>query len=289
MLAAQNGDTLSQYRVSKMLESGHGFAAKQEIAAWHWLEEAAKNGHVQALYDLGLRYFLGINGVSKSVIKAKVFFLEAAAREHPEAMYYLGHMHSIGIGFSQNNEVAARYFREASQRGSLRAKCALAFMHAHGQGCELNNEVSQQLYEEAAQGGHLGAQFGLACLSLSRSNYKDARIWLNLAAHNDVTPAQAVYAKFLADGPAEYRDKIQALMWCDVVLDTAEADSDSTLIVESIKERLVQIMPLWQRHEASRKAGCWLARRSEIPQTREIDWSIQVRLEMQYYESKKNK
>jgi len=272
-----------------MLASGRGFCKKHENAAWYWLESAAKAGHAQAQFDLALRYLLGVNGVRKSITNAKVFFEAAAKQDNHEAIYYLGYMHSNGIGFAQDDEEAAKYLMRSSNLGNLRAKCALAFMYSHGLGVEKDMERSFRLYHESADGGHLGAQFGLACLYLMTGKNKDAQVWLSLAAHNDITPAQAVYAKYLVDGPEPYRDKSQALKWCLVVKETPDPDSDSLIVVSTLASRLENELSDYQRARASYLAQEWLAHRTTPPEIFERDWNLQIKSEMQFYEDKRKR
>lgn len=286
--AARGGDIQSQFRISRMLQKGFGLE-RNVAEALHWLESAAINGHLQAQYDIGLSYFLGVNGCSKSLLKARHYLNLAARRQHPDAIYYLGHMHWNGIGLPRNEKKAASFYQRASFLGSLRAKCVLAFMYAHGHGVEVDAKLSAQLYEEAASGGHLGAQFGLACHSLIHQNYKDANIWLSLASHNDITPAQAVYAKFLLDGPLEYRDQTQALMWSLVIREKNEADPEALAVANLVFARLCITLHQSEIDDATIRAFDWLERRAQEPLDEETDWNNHIRMEMQFYDKQKKR
>lgn len=285
--AAKSGDRQSQYRASRMLDIGRGFEKKHERAAWFWLEKAAQAGHVQAQFDLGQRFLLGVRGVRKSVSRAGQYFRAAAERDHAEANYYLGFMHSRGLGFPPDAGAAHSYLQCAAELGSLNAKCALAHMCAHGEGCEVDNDRSYRLYEQAAAGGHAGAPFGLACLCLTTQKYKDARIWLELAAHNGIVPAQAVLAKFLHHGPKAFADKPTALTWCFIVQESPDADEDSldiTRFCQAELERALTNEQWWQSFEDAHR---WLEKRGRLPLVEETDWVARFRQEKLFYESKK--
>jgi hypothetical protein len=288
LCAARSGDVQSQYRAARMLHKG--FGVERSLGdALHWLESAAINGHLQAQYDVGLFYFLGVNGCDKCLTKARHYLTLAARRQHPEAVYYLGHMHCNGVGVPRNQSKAVIYYQRAAALGSLRAKCVLAFMYSHGQGVETDVELSARLYEEAASGGHLGAQFGLACHSLANQNYKDAKIWLSLASHNDITPAQAVYAKFLLDGPEEFRDKTQAFMWSLIIRAKQDGDLEALAVANVIFARLQLSLPRWEIDDATSRARDWLERRAQAPLDEETDWNNHIKTEIQFYENQKKR
>ncbi len=271
MKAAEAGDKLSQFRLAKMLEYGRGFEKPNRRAAWHWLKQSASQGHVLAQYELGLRHLFGLAGVRKSFTLAKRYLSAAASSKHHEAAYYLGFMHMNGLGCVQDEGEAFQYFRHASALGSIKAKCSLAFLHEHGKGCQKDPLKAWMLYEQAASGGHLGAQFGLACLAISLKQYKDALVWLEIAANNGVTAAQSVLAEFYMNGIQVHRDFETSLMWCMVVQNTDDADEDSLERASACYQLLLDRATQKDIDRAYTRASEWQARRNELPLHSDLD------------------
>jgi len=63
--AAEKGMTLAQYWLARMLESGAG-VDQDASAALKWYRLATENGHVQAMYRLGLSYLKGEDTIAKN-------------------------------------------------------------------------------------------------------------------------------------------------------------------------------------------------------------------------------
>jgi hypothetical protein len=80
--AAKNGSSKAQYDVSRY------FCSQNESERTRWLQRAADNGHVLALYDLGVRCCQG-RGVPKDESLGKSHLKQAANLGHPNAVRYL--------------------------------------------------------------------------------------------------------------------------------------------------------------------------------------------------------
>ena len=80
----------------KALQSGD-YAAAFKV----WLP-LAKQGDVDAQYNLGLMYYEG-DGVDQDDVQAFKYWRLAAIQEHQQAQYWLGIMYDFGLGIDQNN------------------------------------------------------------------------------------------------------------------------------------------------------------------------------------------
>lgn len=65
------------------------------------LEELANNGNVQAIYELGKKFYNG-NGVGIDYSKAKSYFEKASSANNTYATYYLGKMYFWGDGVEKD-------------------------------------------------------------------------------------------------------------------------------------------------------------------------------------------
>lgn len=256
--AAQCGDTLSQFRLAKMLENS------DKQSSQFWLEQAASAGHVQSMYELGQNHLLGSNGAEKSYAKAKKWLLLAAKGEHAEANYYLGFIYTRGLGCKENPRKALQYFGTAAKLNSLKAQCSLAYMLEHGVGCKCDQQLSYQLYQRSASRGHIGAQFALACILLSRSDFEGAFLWFYKAAQSGLPEAQASLAKLYMDGMGTPRDITAALTWCFIVQRDPAAPHQAK---EAVRQYLTNLERLAHQHQiddAYTRAARWT---SDVVQT----------------------
>jgi TPR repeat protein len=86
---------------------------------------AAKNGNVQAQFDLAVMYATG-NGVRKNEAIAFEWFHKAALNNHTEAKYYMGLSFLQGRGVKRQPHLARQWFKRASKAGHPKASFHLA-------------------------------------------------------------------------------------------------------------------------------------------------------------------
>lgn len=99
--------------------SGYG-VAKDDAKGAKLVEEAAKRGNSEAMYDLGLLYRNGI-GVPKDKKQELAWFKKASDYKVPDADYYLGVAYRDGDGVPQSKEKALDYFKRAQIKKHVRA------------------------------------------------------------------------------------------------------------------------------------------------------------------------
>jgi hypothetical protein len=165
-------DDVSQYNFNQ-----YPMSANIREAA-HWLQEAAKNGHLDAMWRLGLKYefgyfvditqridwllraaekrhFRAINELNYLQLcdfpKALSWLHEAANAGYLEAMYVLG-SHYFKSG-SSRALLASHWFQKASDLGHLRARCILGRMLIAG-GVTIDVETGARLLESVVQEGN---------------------------------------------------------------------------------------------------------------------------------------
>lgn len=99
------------------------------------LEILANNGDVNAIYELGKRYFSG-NGVGVDFQKAKGYFEFAASKGSKGSNYYLGKMFYNGNGVNTDHVKAKEYFEVASGADNVFAKYYLGKLYYWGDGVQ---------------------------------------------------------------------------------------------------------------------------------------------------------
>ena len=129
---------------------GNGYnAARNEAAA---LTRAATQGNVEAMLNLGYRYYYG-QGVAQSYSNAITCWAQAAQRGNTEAQYILGKCYYNGDAVSRNYTEAVRYFQMAANQGHTEAQSALGVCYYYGQGVTRNMYEARRWLSMAANKG----------------------------------------------------------------------------------------------------------------------------------------
>lgn len=94
--------------------------------AAQWLDQAAKQGHSRAQYQLSRLYLSG-NGVDRDPVWAMFLAGKAAAQNHPKAAFELAVGYAKGLGLPENNAAAWYWFNQSEKykiehAGTLRRK-----------------------------------------------------------------------------------------------------------------------------------------------------------------------
>lgn len=94
---------------------------KKYRKAFACYQQAAQNGHTQAMYELALCYDFP-KGCQQDLAKAFQICLDLAKKGLPEAMCRVGMYFEHGIGTYKDTELALHWYSEAAQKGNRLAK-----------------------------------------------------------------------------------------------------------------------------------------------------------------------
>jgi Sel1 repeat len=117
---AEAGDTRAAAELGRALVEGRGVPAEPEQGR-KWLEAAAKDGWVTALYSLGVVYDKGI-GVPRDPEAAAKWFSLAADQRDAQAQLNLGVYEWNGENAKRNPRKACNWWRMAAGNGNPRAE-----------------------------------------------------------------------------------------------------------------------------------------------------------------------
>ena len=123
---ARNGDVEAMYDVSVRYYNGDG-VEKNERESFNWTLKAAQKGHVDAMVDVAYGYFYGI-GVEVDEDEAFEWMLKAAEAGDIEAMEYVAEDYLL-YGFEDD---AYTWYSKAAGKGSTIAVLALKKMKKKG-------------------------------------------------------------------------------------------------------------------------------------------------------------
>ncbi len=107
------------------------------------LETLAANGNVDAIQELGLRYYKGI-GVGINYGKAKQCFEKAGQAGCKVSNYYLGLMYYNGKGMPTNHVKAKEYFEKSDKDNNVFSTYYLGKIYYWGDGVEKNEEKANE-------------------------------------------------------------------------------------------------------------------------------------------------
>ena len=112
--AADQGDPVSQYYLGLLLynqKPGRPQAPAETVKLW---ENSAAQGNVGAIKDMGLLWLKGeVNGKT-DIHKAIKYLAEAARLGHIQAMYVLGEIHEKGLNGKVDKDLAIKYYKKAA-------------------------------------------------------------------------------------------------------------------------------------------------------------------------------
>lgn len=107
------------------------------------LEVLAKNGNVDAIQELGIRYYKGI-GVNINYSKAKEYFEQANQAGCKASNYYLGMMYYNGNGIPTNHIKAKEYFEKSDKDNNIFSTYYLGKIYYWGDGVEKNEAKANE-------------------------------------------------------------------------------------------------------------------------------------------------
>lgn len=192
--AAKKGDAHAQLRLSIYYCSDEDGLPPDAKKALKWMNRSASQGHLKAIFGLGLMYYNGVF-VRQCLIKAKDFYEKAAMQGYAPAYSGLAAMHVNGDGVEQNFSEAVRLYELGCRGNDVKSLQGLSHLYYTGQGCTQNFEKSRELLALAAGQGSVMAQkrLGLMCFyGLGGSvDFEHAKYWLENSPdyHNAFTVA----------------------------------------------------------------------------------------------------
>lgn len=150
--------------------------------------EAAKKGHLEAQYRLGMLYKYNWPGQNKNITKAKEWLEKAASQGHISAKYLLGLLH-----YDNYEEADFYYFYDNAEKGDPVSQYFLGKLYENGKGTEKDINKAIEWFEKSANQNYDKAQTYLGILyAKGKETEKDINKsikWFEKAANQDCTDA----------------------------------------------------------------------------------------------------
>jgi TPR repeat protein len=130
-----------------------GIKKDYKIAA-ELFHSAARAGNTLAQYILGQMHETGLgDAVEQDQKEALELYLKAAEKGHKGAQFRAGRMFYYGYGTEKNLKVAAYYYGLAEAQGDVYAAGNLGIMLFEGQGIDKDSERGAVMLRKAADAG----------------------------------------------------------------------------------------------------------------------------------------
>jgi len=149
MVAAKQGHTEAEYYVGLYYQNGKGVAQNIDQAVL-WYEKAALKKDKNALYHLAM---LLIKHEDKDFALVARLLEQAADLEHPHAQYNLAVMYQKGDGVPQNMSKAFYWYEKSANANLAIAQYNLGMIYFEGAIVEKDEAKAKELWEKAAVQG----------------------------------------------------------------------------------------------------------------------------------------
>lgn len=192
--SAQRGDPKSQYTLGKIYLDGQGVTANITESV-KWFERAAKQGHTDSQYYMGLYYR------SEEKYKEALSWLEKAAlNNHAESNTYAGLLYLTGKGTAVDKKKAVSFFKKGSDLNSPASQYLYAKSMLEGWGGEtLDLDTATTLLEKAVEAKIPAAYYELGRLQIinhtNKENLIKAGTLIKEAADLNIPEAQKYLTK----------------------------------------------------------------------------------------------
>lgn len=174
---ADQGSADCQYWLGACYHDGRvaGWSVEQSNdQAFQWYEKAAKQGHVEASFFVGVMSYCPHDGVIRDYIMAHRYFKIAADKGYTEALYYLGLMFFKGQGVDKDRKSAFEYFRLGAKRKHSGSQYYLGKMLYEGEDVPENVEEGLDLIHESIKQKNGDAVAYLGWIQLVGMEYNKA-------------------------------------------------------------------------------------------------------------------
>ena len=116
---AEAGNPIAQYQLGMLYYIGKGVKEDEKVAV-EWLSKSARQGNVEAMYQLGNAFTFGNETprlVADADVEAAQWYYKAAKAGNADAQYSLGLLFMAGKGVEKNDKEATYWMQLAAKNG----------------------------------------------------------------------------------------------------------------------------------------------------------------------------
>lgn len=140
--------------------SSRSKSSSSEMSDLDYLVKCAKQGDADAQFALASCYKKGEHGLPQDEAAAFSWFLAAAQQGHVDAMFWVGIAYFDGKGVRQNGTEGLRWMTLAAQRGDQMAQCSVGMEYYYGHICKKDWAKARYWFKlSAAQGNDMAMEY----------------------------------------------------------------------------------------------------------------------------------
>lgn len=163
------------------------------------LQAKAESGDVEAINEVGRRYYDGID-VKQDGGEAAKWFRKTASQGNADGQYGLGLFYATGAG-ETNSKEAVSWFLKAAEQGHSSAQNFLGVCYLEGKGIPQSDTEAARCFKRSAEQGNSAGQYSYGyCLRYGRGVPKDIAqtyMWWTLSAKSSNKNAAKELGKLL--------------------------------------------------------------------------------------------
>jgi TPR repeat protein len=197
-LLPEDSDPEAQFARGLKYLNGTG-VAKDDHAAFIWIQRAAEQGLPEAQASLGVMYGRGY-GVAQDEAQAVQWFRKAAENGSTTGQYNLGVAYAKGHGVVQDFHEAVNWFRKAAEQGYASAQFNLGVAYVRGDGVAKNEAEAVKWFRLAASQGNQDARNMLFRMSDETEEHVTTKEKSEAMPPSPITPDAATAGPHGADG-----------------------------------------------------------------------------------------
>lgn len=178
-IAISNDHGQTTLKLAKKYLIGKG-VPKDYAKAVELLNQAANEGNVEAIADLGSIYYLG-TVAPKNLDKAFKLTNTAAALGYPPAFYTLGEMYRRGEGVQKNKSEAVALFLRAISKGNVYALKSIGHMYRDGEITAAEHNKAAELFQNTSSPNDISTMYYMGRFSEFSGDFHAAVTWFTKA------------------------------------------------------------------------------------------------------------
>lgn len=227
-MGAEAGSIAAQNELGYYLEYDRG----DVNAAVEWYDRSAREGYMQAQYNLAMCYEKG-EGVQKDKREAARLFLLAAEQGDSESQFKISNCYRYGNGMAPNHEQAQRWLEMAADGGEKEAQITLGSNYFHGKHVDVDFGKAVRMFRLAADQNSAAAERMLGiCYENGKGvekNEYQAILWYRKAVSKGDKRAQYHLGRCYETGTGVARDVGQAIKFYTLAKKQKDMDAAERL------------------------------------------------------------
>lgn len=221
----------AQFIMAKIYAKGLG-VGRDTTQAINYLSQAAQNGHIEGMFNLGMAFELG-KGVNKNINAAFEWQLKAAEKGWLKAQRKVAKMYEHGRGVQGEPIEAFNWYQKAAEQGDADSQLELGAIYM--QGISLPGKLIPQdsvkglhWIRESAKQNNAEAQFALASLIIDEKPEEAIRFYKK-AAENGNKFSMHNLASIYLKGDVVEKNLVTSKYYAQMAVDVGQKSSQSIL------------------------------------------------------------